>query len=317
MRKNIILFLIVFLGGGPLLLFSGGNPGKLSSGEILQLLPADLPGGEFSRAGIRTGQDGKARAVYRGPSGLLLNLELDPLKTPPATLEDAQMHRLEIIKKLKDNTGKLFPGKWIITRKELSFPGLAGKTLSGIWMRALLGKEELAARWDIFLTVYRERLLQISILIPEKAIHADAQERIFRLLLSQVAKLLYEGEKAKLAPFRKKLFWEAYRQLMQEPEKAALACHAITKFVERSSAVMVRMDNKDFPWQKELLKKNPEGKRAFFLLLNAYMGGNAAEQLRSGICRDCRDAGMDSMKKMYRILRQKNLLSMQIPELEK
>ena len=317
MRKGLFLFLIVFLAGGSLLLFSGEVAAKPSSGEILQSLPAELPGGGFIRAGIQTGQDGKGRAVYRGPSGLILNLELDPLKKTPFTLEDAHRHRLGLIKKMKDDSGRPFPGKWIVPRKFLSFPGLAGKTLSGIWMRALLGKEELAARWDIFLAIYRERLLQISILIPEKAIHADAQEQVFRLLLSRIAKLLYEGENAKLAPFRKELFFEAYRKLMQEPEKAALASHAITRFVEKSSAVMVRVNNRDFPWQKELLKKNPEGKKAFSLLLNAYMGGNAAEQLRSGICRDCRDAGMDSMKKMYRLLRQKKFLSMQIPELEK
>lgn len=315
MRFFLILFLSLML---PLsFIHSAEKKGReMTSSEILEGLAKELPGGEFIRLGIRTGKEG-AGSLYRGPSGMLLNLELRNRKTPPVTLEKAHKEKLLFVKTLKDSKGNKIPGAWLFTGKKRSFPGLAGRTLSGIHMQARLGDGKNAGRLDIFLALYRERLLQISFLLPEATIPPQAQERIFTILLSRVAQLLYEGEKASLAQFRKKLFFQTFARLMQNPENAAMECHAINKFVEKSSAVIVRIDPADFLWQKELLKKVPEGKKAFALLLNAYMGGNAAEQIKLGVCRDHREAGLTAMKKMYKILRQRKLLSMPIPELEK
>lgn len=312
-----VLILILFMGMIFSFSLSAQKKGEISSTQILRSLPRELPGGEFFLLGLRTGKKGEGVSFYRGPSGMLLNLELAPLETPPVKLENAHKAKLKFTETLKDAKGKKVPAGWLVTRQALSFPGLAGKTLSGIRMQAKLGKGKGAGRLDLFLAVYRERLLQISFLLPEGALPAKAQERIFNILLSQVAQMLYEGEKATLTPFRKKIFFEAFDKLMQEPENAAMQCHAITKFVERSSAVIVRIDHADFPWQKELLESSPEGRRAFALLLTAFMGGNAAEQLKSGVCADRKAAGMAAMKKMYLLLRQKKILSIKIPELEK
>jgi hypothetical protein len=101
--------------------------------------------------------------------------------------------------------------------------------------------------------------------------------------------------------FDEKQFRQAAHLLQEDPlaEKATTYAKAIVIFTAETPKAVVVMGKGDTKWLGDHKKYSP-------LLMAAYMSGNARSQLDSGILRNDRYAGLLTLFKVYRMLREKD-----------
>lgn len=300
--------------------FAGSGEEKGSAGyRFLQTLPQGIP--PFRKGAVRK-VPGGAEVIYKlFPAEAQFKLFTGNqgkkiLSSDPDTKENKKLSE-ELFSSFLAEKQKEIKGRiTLVAEYPLTIPALAMKKVKGKMRLYQTGGKRSLCRLGRFIAFYRGNIFCIDYSRMGNTMPEKVEKELINRFITVIVSNFYEGEKTIVPQYMRQLLSKAYTKLCTTPLDAMEEAHALTSFVEKSSWVLVRIRDKDLLWHKSLLKGSLKEQRYGFLLFAAYMAGNAMKQLEEGVCADRNSAGIETVKKVYFLIREKDP-SFTIPELEK
>lgn len=269
--------------------------------DTLEKLPPAVA--VFKKGEIQNIPNGKS-ARFLGPKDLCYTISV--FKTGAREIPEGQdsPELKQCFESVLQNRMERHKDTKILKREFLSWDCLAGKKLVGYYAQLVYQDNNRPYYMDLFAGAYRGNLLTVEF-APELPLVRENQEKLSRIFLDHLRRLLYTGEKTSVPDATKRVIYKAVQALEENPlESGIIAAQAVLKFTNDSRDVFVILNEKDLPWLPALAKGSEKEKKYLNLLIASFMGGNIRAQLQENLCGDRKEAGQNSLEKTYRKIRQ-------------